>query len=147
MAIQTSLTGKAQAGGKFEIGMWFITRVTGILLLLMAAFNIVYANLAGGQGKMWAGAQIRWAFFPISFHVNSTPVEVAPNFSNAFWQFYSFLFIAFAATHGVNGMRVVLTDYIRHPLLLAWVKALLVVVWLSFLLGAVYLIFVAQGAG
>ena len=30
--------------------MWFFTRVTGILLLLMGAFNIVYANLVGGYG-------------------------------------------------------------------------------------------------
>ncbi len=100
MTIQATAMNKARSGGKFEIYMWFFTRVSGVLLLLMGAFNIVYANLMGGRGHMDAGAQMRWAFFPISFHVSSTSVEVAPNFSNPFWQAYSFLLITFAATHG-----------------------------------------------
>ena len=54
---------------------------------------------------------------------------MTPNFLNPFWQVYSFLLVAFAATHGFNGMRVILQDYIRHPLLLAWIKAMLVVLW------------------
>ena len=57
-------------------------------------------------------------------------VEVTPNFSNPFWQVYCFLVVAFAATHGFNGLRVILEDYIRHPLLMAWLKALLVGFWL-----------------
>ena len=52
--------------------MWFFTRVTGILFLLMGAFNLVYANLMGGTGTLDVGAQMRWAFFPISFHVTSS---------------------------------------------------------------------------
>jgi succinate dehydrogenase hydrophobic anchor subunit len=108
----------------------------------MAAFNLVYANLMGGRGQMDAGAQMRWTFFPISFHVSSTSVELTPNFSNPFWQGYSFLLIAFAATHGLNGIRVILTDYIRHPLLLIWVKALLALVYICVLIGALFLIFV-----
>jgi len=121
---------------------WFLTRVTGILLLLTAAFNLVYANLVGGPSNLYAAAQMRWAFFPIQFHVQSTSVEVAPNFSNPFLQVFSFLIIAFAATHGINGVRVVLEDYIRRPLLMAWIRAVLVAVWISILLAAIFLIFV-----
>ena len=146
MATQAAAGRRVRMGGsKFELYMWFFTRVSGILLLLMGAFNIVYANLAGGYGVLDAGAQMRWAFFPISFHVQSTSVEVTPNFANPFWQAYTFLVIAFAATHGLNGIRVILQDYIRHPLLMAWVKALLVVLWVVSLLAASFLIFVFQG--
>ncbi len=136
----------AHSGSKFEAYMWFFMRVSGVLFLLMGVFSLIYANLLGGQGLMQAGAQMRWAFFPISFHVqNVTDLEVAPNFANAFWQFYGFMLIAFAATHAANGLRVILTDYIRHPLLQAWVKAFLVGLWLFVLLAAIYIIWVAQG--
>ncbi len=131
---------------RFELTMWFFTRVSGVMMLLLGAYSILYANLNGGRGVLDAGAQTRWAFFPISFHVNSTKVEVTPNFLNPFWQYYGLLFIAFAATHGANGIRVILQDYVRHPMLLAWLNAVLFVVWLSVMTASVYLVFTAQGA-
>ncbi len=141
----TGAVPRGRTGSKFETYMWFFTRLTGILFLLMGAFNIVYANLAGGQGNMDVGAQMRWAFFPISFHVESSAVEVTPNFANPFWQVYSFLLLTFTATHGYNGIRVILQDYVRHPLLLAWLKALLFLLWAGLILAAIYLIFVFAG--
>ena len=131
---------------KFELYMWFLTRVSGIFMLLMGAYSIIYANLMGGRGVMDAGAEMRWAFFPISFHVSSTDVELTPNFQNPFWQFYSLLLFAFAAAHGANGIRVILKDYVRPPVLLAWLNAMLFVLWLAVMGAAVYLIFAAQGA-
>jgi len=141
----TGAVPRGRTGSKFETYMWFFTRLTGILFLLIGAFNIVYANLAGGQGNMDVGAQMRWAFFPISFHVESSAVEVTPNFANPFWQVYSFLLLTFTATHGYNGIRVILQDYVRHPLLLAWLKALLFLLWAGLILAAIYLIFVFAG--
>jgi len=140
MATQAKVMGKS--GGKFELYAWFFTRVTGILFLLMGAFNLIYANLAGGRGHLDVGAQMRWAFFPISSHVSSTSVEVTPNFANPFWQAYSFLLVAIAATHGFNGLRVILEDYVRHPLLMIWLRALLVGIWLFVLMAAAFLVFV-----
>ncbi|OQA47135.1 MAG: Succinate dehydrogenase/Fumarate reductase transmembrane subunit [Chloroflexi bacterium ADurb.Bin325] len=145
MAMTDAVLRRERTGSKFETYMWFFTRVSGILFLLMGAFNIIYANLAGGQGNMDVGAQMRWAFFPISFHVESSAVEVTPNFSNPFWQVYSFLLLAFTATHGYNGIRVILQDYVRYPLLLAWLKALLFLLWAGLILASIFLIFVFAG--
>ena len=145
MTVTTSRAARARGGSKFEVYMWFFTRVTGILFLLMGAFNLVYGNLLGGRGNMDVGAQMRWAFFPISFHVESTAVGVTPNFWNSFWQAYAFLLVAFATTHGYNGLRVILTDYVRHPLLLAWLKALLFGIWLFTIVAAIFIIFVFTG--
>jgi succinate dehydrogenase / fumarate reductase membrane anchor subunit len=142
MTTQTKALTKAGTGGRFELYAWFFTRVTGVLLLLMAAFSLVYANLVGGPSNLYAAAQMRWAFFPISFHVQSTSVEVTPNFANPFWQVYGFFLILFAATHALNGLRIVFEDYIRRPLLMAWIRAVLVGLWLFVLLAAAYLIFV-----
>ena len=56
MATQATAGRRIRMGGsKFELYMWFFTRVSGILLLMMGAFNIVYANLVGGYGTMDAG--------------------------------------------------------------------------------------------
>ena len=142
MATQTNTLGQARRGSKFELYMWFFTRVTGILFLLMGAFNLVYANLEGGRGNLDVAAQMRWAFFPISFHVTSTSVEVVPNFSNPFWQIYSFLQVGFAAAHGFTGLRVILGDYVRLPLLRAWLNALLVGIWAFVMMAAIFLVFV-----
>ena len=142
MATQTRTLMRTRSGSRFELYAWFATRVTGIFLLLMAAFNLVYANLVGGPSNLYAAAQMRWAFFPIPFHVQATSVEVTPSFSNPFWQIFSFALIVFAATHGVNGLRVVLEDYIRRPLLMAWIRAILLALWLCVILAAIFLIFV-----
>lgn len=142
MTTPTKAFERTRSGGRFELYAWFLTRATGILFLLMGAFNLVYANLVGGPSKLYAASQMRWAFFPISFHVQSTSVEVTPYFSNPFWKVYSFMLVAFAATHGLNGLRVVLEDYIRRPLLMAWIRAVLVGFWLFLLLAAIFLIFV-----
>lgn len=144
MTVQISSALRARS--KFELYMWFFTRVSGLLMLLLGAYGIIYANLNGGRGAMDAGAQTRWAFFPISFHVSSSEVEVTPNFQNPFWQFYTLMLFLLAATHGANGIRVILQDYVRRPLLLAWLNVLLFLLWLSVIGAALYLIFVAQGA-
>ena len=143
----TQISPTARTRSKFELYMWFFTRVSGVVMLLMGAYAIIYANLAGGgRGLLDAGAETRWAFFPISFHVSSTKVELTPNFLNPFWQFYALLLFALAATHATNGIRVILKDYVRHPVLLSWLNAILILVWLSILGAAVYLLFSAQTA-
>jgi succinate dehydrogenase / fumarate reductase, membrane anchor subunit len=141
MAAQTARMVRGRSGSRFETFMWFFTRVSGIVFLLMGAFNIIYANLTRSSGTLDVGSQMRWAFFPISFHITSSSVEVA-NFQNPFWLIWSFLLFIVAATHGYNGLRVILGDYVRHPLFRGWLKALLFAIWL-FLIGAgAFLVFV-----
>ena len=41
---------------------------------------------------------------------------------------------------------MILKDYVRHPVLLAWLNVMLFVLWLAVMGAAVYLIFAAQGA-
>lgn len=122
--------------------MWFFMRISGVVMLLMGAFGLVYANLIGGYGKLDAGAQMRWSFLPISFHVQASDVEVYPDFSNPFWQTYAFLLIGLAGVHAYNGLRAILKDYVRHPLLLNWLQGLLLALWVFMFVAAIYVIFV-----
>ncbi len=70
---------------------------------------------------------------------------MTPNFANPFWQAYSFLLIALAATHGFNGLRG--SQPITFAARSCWPgsSALLLFLWLLVLVGSVFLIFVFAG--
>ncbi|HIC88596.1 MAG TPA: hypothetical protein EYP04_04240 [Anaerolineae bacterium] len=131
---------RVRSRSRFELYAWFYTRISGVTFLLMGAFNLIFANLAG-RGAVDAPTQMRWAFFPISFHIQSSDVAGEPSWENPFWQVYSFLLITMAMTHGFNGLRVVLDDYVRHPLVLAWLQGFLWVLWLMVIFMAGYILF------
>jgi succinate dehydrogenase / fumarate reductase membrane anchor subunit len=60
--------------------------------------------------------------------------------SNAFWQVFSVLMIFLAAGHGFNGVRMVLEDYIKRPMVIALLRALMLILWLGGMVVAVYVI-------
>jgi hypothetical protein len=49
--------------------------------------------------------------------------------------------VAFATTHGYNGISVILQDYVRHPLLLAMAESVGFLLWLL-IVAAMFLIFI-----
>ncbi len=129
-------------GSSLEYYLWLFTRLSGVLMLFMAAFSIVYANLVGGRTLMNMATQYRWGFFPIYWHVQNSDIpDVFPNWSNSFWQIYAMLLIFFAAIHGFNGLRVVVEDYVHRPILLLFAKGLVFFLFLFTLATALVIIF------
>jgi succinate dehydrogenase / fumarate reductase membrane anchor subunit len=129
-------------GSSLEYYLWLFTRLAGVLMLLMAAFGIVYANLAGGRTLLDIAAQYRWSFFPIFWHVQNSGIpDVFPNWSNSFWQIYCLLLFFVAAVHGFNGLRVVVEDYVHRPLLLLAAKGAVFVLFLFALSAGAVIIF------
>ena len=131
-----------ERGSSFEYYMWLFTRLSGVLMLFLGAFGIVYANLAGGRTALTMAAQYRWAFFPTYWHVQNSDIpDVFPNWSNSFWQVYAVLLFLVAAIHGFNGLRVVVEDYVHRPLLLLFAKWLVLIMFLFISLMAVVIVF------
>ncbi|UCC89544.1 MAG: hypothetical protein JSV81_09600 [Anaerolineales bacterium] len=129
-------------GSGLEYYLWIFTRLSGILMLFMAAFGIVYANLAGGRTLLDMAAQYRWGFFPTYWHVQNSDIpDVFPNWSNSFWQIYAVLLFFVAAVHGFNGLRVVVEDYVHRPYLLLFAKWLVFVLFLFTLFAAAVIVF------
>ncbi len=129
-------------GSTFEYYTWLFTRLSGIFMLLMAAFGIVYANLAGGRTLMDMPTQYRWSFFPTYWHVQNSDIpDVFPNWSNSFWQIYALLLFLVAAMHGFNGLRVVAEDYIHRPYLLLFAKWLVLILFLFTLFAGTIIVF------
>ena len=129
-------------GSTLEYTLWIFTRLSGVLMLLLGAFAVVYNNLVGGRTLMDIAAQYRWGFFPTYWHVQNTNVpDVFPNWSNSFWQIYALLLFLVAAIHGFNGLRIVVEDYVHRPYLLLFAKGLVAVLFLFTLFAGAVIIF------
>ncbi len=107
--------------GGFETWAWFFMRISGVILLLIAVLhlllmhvyikveNIDYQTVA----ERWTGA---WG---------------------PFWKLYDLSLLIFALTHGMNGLRWIVDDYIHRPGWNILFKAILLIV---------YIIVIAMGA-
>ena len=130
-----------QIGFSFEYLMWIFTRISGASLLFLAFIGIIGAFWMGARTQMDAGALMRWTFFPNSYHVVNTNVpKVDPGWMNAYWNTIQMLVVFFALTHGMNGLRVVIEDYVKRPWLRIFLRGLVFLLWLFMLIVATYVI-------
>ncbi len=115
--------------------MWVFTRLSGLSLILLVVFGISVGLLMGARSQMDLGTLMRWTFFPNSNHVLDSEIPDLYLWANGFWQILQILVLFFAATHGFNGLRVVLEDYslsgfwkisLRFLILLLWIFSVLV---------------------
>jgi len=130
-----------RSAGAFEYGMWLFTRISGLALIILGAISLATAFLLGGRTQMDMPTMFRWMFFPNPNHVvNSNIPDVSLGWSNAFWQIYSMLVIFFAAVHGLNGLRMVLEDYIENAFIVALMRIIVMVLLVGGAIVAIYVI-------
>lgn len=130
-----------RSAGSLEYAMWLFTRFSGLALLLFAAISMGIAFALGGRTQLGLPTMVRWMFFPNPNHVvNSDIPDLSLGWSNAFWQIVSTLIMFLAAGHGFNGVRMVLEDFIKRPMLVALLRALIFLLWLGGMILAVYVI-------
>ena len=82
-----------QPRSRFELYAWLFMRVSGLVLILMAVFHFLYMHFY---------IQVD----TINFDV------IAFRWRQPFWRVYDFVLLALGFTHGMNGARVVLEDYV-----------------------------------
>ena len=130
-----------QIGFSFEYLMWIFTRISGASLLFLAFIGIIGAFWMGARTQMDAGALMRWTFFPNPNHVVNTNIpDVSMGWATAYWQIMQMLIVFFGLTHGVNGLRVVIEDYLGASWKKVFLRGLLFLLWLFMLIVAVYVI-------
>lgn len=88
--------GRRVSSGTLEVYAWFFMRVTGVVLLFALVFHLLWMHLVIGVDN-------------INFNV------VALRWQNPLWRVFDMLLLIFALSHGTNGTRWVLKDYIRSP--------------------------------
>jgi succinate dehydrogenase / fumarate reductase membrane anchor subunit len=128
-------------GFSFEYLMWFFTRISGLTLLLLAAAGMAAAFWMGARTQVDVATLVRWTFFPNPNHVvNSDIPDVTLGWATAYWQIMQMLIVFFGVTHGMNGLRVIVEDYLGLSWGRPFLRGLIFLLWLFILIMAIYVI-------
>jgi succinate dehydrogenase / fumarate reductase, membrane anchor subunit len=90
--------------GSFEVYSWFFMRISGLILIFLALYHLIWWNLVIGVEHL--DSQI-----------------VIERWRNPIWRMFNVALVTFAMLHGLNGARYSIEDYIRKPGLQVGVKA------------------------
>jgi succinate dehydrogenase / fumarate reductase membrane anchor subunit len=117
-----------ESHSRFEVLSWFFMRISGIVLLFIAVFHLLWMHLYIGLDNITFDTIVaRWT-----------------GSLGAFWRAFDLALLLFAMIHGMNGLRWIIDDYI-HPRGLNWAaKSVLFVVGLTLILMGSFIIFTFQ---
>jgi succinate dehydrogenase / fumarate reductase membrane anchor subunit len=119
--VSTGIGPRPSAGG-FETFSWYYFRVSGVLLIFLVIIHLIIMHVSNDVAC-------------------TTYTFVAARYSNPFWRLFDWLLLTLSLTHGLNGLRIAIDDYISSPrtrLILLSLAAVLLVVF--FMLGTITLI-------
>ena len=85
---------RRRPGTNFELWSWYYFRISGVLLLFLTLGHVYIMHIATPI------EQVNYAF-------------VAARYARPFWRTYDLVLLLLAMSHGVNGMRLILHDYVR----------------------------------
>ena len=129
-------------GWNLEYVMWIFTRLSAVSITLLAAITMAAAFIMGARTKMHLGALMRWTFFPNVNHVINTEIpNVTEVWANGFWQIMQILIVFFGVTHGFNGLRVVVEDYVKSSFRQVVIRSVIFLAWIFMMLVSVYVVF------
>jgi succinate dehydrogenase hydrophobic anchor subunit len=110
-------------------------------MILLAVIGISGAFWMGARMHLDVSALMRWTFFPNDYHVvNSEIPDITLGWTSAYWKVMQMLIVFFGVTHGVNGLRVVIEDYLGRTWLRPFLRGFLFLFWLFMLIVAMYVI-------
>ena len=130
-----------KVGFNLDYVMWIFTRISGIMVILLAVVGMVGAFWLGARLQMDVATLFRWTFFPNPNHVvNSDIPDVTLGWANAYWQIMQMMIVFFGLSHGMNGLRVILEDYLKASWWRTIWRGLIFFLWLFMLVVAIYVI-------
>jgi succinate dehydrogenase / fumarate reductase membrane anchor subunit len=95
--VRGAITGRERPAGGYELGSWLFMRISGLLLLVLAVGHVLIMHVIGGGVERvdFKFVELRW--------------------QSPFWRTWDWLLLSLALLHGVNGLRVVVLDYVKRP--------------------------------
>lgn len=105
--------------GSFEVLSWFFMRISGLFLIFLALYHLIWWNLVVGVE-----------------HLDSQ--LVIERWNNPLWRFFNVALVSFAMLHGLNGARYSIEDYVHSPGKQVAVKAVVYTIVLGSLFFGVY---------
>jgi len=111
-----------QLGRSYERTAWKWMRYSGILVIPLAFIHVLIQDVLVGVHQIDLNyVEMRWSYLG--------------------WRIFDAFLLIFTFTHGVNGLRQVLMDYIQRESYRKWINRLLFIFWLLVsLAGAIALI-------
>jgi succinate dehydrogenase / fumarate reductase membrane anchor subunit len=86
--------GPKPGGGGFETFSWYFFRVSGVVLIFMVIIHLIIMHVTNDVAC-------------------TTYDFVAMRYSNPLWRLYDWVLLTLALLHGMNGLRVVIDDYVH----------------------------------
>ena len=127
-------------GWNLEYMMWIFTRISGLAFFLVAIIGLLAALYMGARLQMDLGTLMRWTFFPNPNHVLDSDVPNIDLWANGLWQIFQISILFFGGTHGLNGLRVVLEDYVQRPGLQLLLRFIIFLLWIFMLILSIYVV-------
>ncbi len=125
MAHITASGGRPRPGAGFALWSWFFMRLSGVVMLFLVLFHLLWMHLyIGLENINFETIAGRW----------TGPL-------GPFWRVYDLALLAFAFTHGMNGVRWVVEDYVHSRGWRLAVNSFLAVVFVIVFLAGAYIIF------
>lgn len=119
--------GPRPVGGGFETFSWYFFRISGVALIFLAIIHLLLNHVATD--------------------VSCTSYQlVSIRYQNPFWRLYDWLLLTLALLHGMNGLRVVIDDYVRSRGWRLTLQSLLGVTTLIFLMLGTITLIIFHGA-
>lgn len=129
MRISSGYGARPAGGSGFETFSWYFFRFSGVGLIFLAIIHLLLMHIATDV------ACTSYQF-------------VAARYQNPFWRLYDWLLLSLALLHGMNGLRVVIDDYVRsHGVRLTLQSAVGIITLAFFMLGTITLITFQPVAG
>jgi len=88
--------GSRPQGGGFETFSWYYFRISGVILFVLVIIHLLVMHVTTDV------ACTTYAF-------------VAGRYANPLWRLLDWMLLTISLTHGINGLRVVIDDYVRSP--------------------------------
>jgi len=123
-----------------EYIMWLFTRLSGVSITLLALVGISAGLLMGARTQMDLGTLVRWTFFPNPNHVLDSEIPDIMLWSNGLWQVMQIMLVFFGATHGFNGLRVVLAAYTSPGFWQVFWRSVIFLLWVFFTLAGIFVV-------
>ena len=121
MRISTGYGSRPVSGG-FETFTWYFMRISAIGLVFLAIIHLILNH--------------------VTTDVACTSYQqIAIRYANPYWRVYDWLLLTLALLHGMNGLRIVVDDYVRtRGWRLTLQSAVGILTLVFFLLGTITLI-------
>jgi succinate dehydrogenase / fumarate reductase, membrane anchor subunit len=116
-------------GSNFELWSWYFFRVSGLLLIFLALGHVLIMHIINNVDV------INYAF-------------VADRWRTVGWRICDWLLLSLALTHGMNGLRVIVDDYVHaQGKRVLWLSSAWLLYFVLMVIGTLTIVTFPQSAG